>query len=109
MKKIWDEIGVFPVTEQRLTDQVKQIWSSKWLIDTEIEEIDRRCRDIIHEEETGTDNEGRSTDNEGSREEEQGAKGNGTDQQHIVEIPLDIDQECTGESSMGQNGEQQEV
>ena len=25
MKKIWDEIGVFPVTEQRLADQARQI------------------------------------------------------------------------------------
>ena len=65
MKKIWDEIGVFPVTEQRLANQAKQIRVNKWLTDTEIEEIDRRCRDIIHEEETGD-----STDNEGSREEE---------------------------------------
>ena len=101
MKKIWDEIGVFPVTEQRLADQARQIRVNKWLTDTEIEEIDRRCRDIIHEEETGD-----STDNEGSREEEQG---NSIDQQHVMEIQVDIDQECTGESSMGQNGEKQEV
>ena len=52
---------------------------------------------------------GDSTDNEGSREEEQGAQGNGIDQQHVMEIQVDIDQECTGESGMGQNGEQQEV
>ena len=104
MKKIWDEIGVFPVTEQRLADQARQIQVNKWLTDTEIEEIDRRCRDIIHEEETGD-----STDNERSREEEQGAQGNGFDQQHVMEIQVDIDQECTGESSMGHNGEQQEV
>ena len=104
MKEIWDEIRVFPVTEQRLTDQGMQIRVSKWLTDTEIEEIVRRCRDIIHEEETGD-----STDNEGSREGEQGAQGNGIDQQHVMEIQVDIDQECTGESSMGQNGEQQEV
>ena len=69
-----------------------------------IEEIDRRCRDTIHEEETGD-----STDNEGSREEEQSAQGNGIDKQHVMEIQVDIDQECTGESGMGQNGEQQEV
>ena len=24
MKKIWDEIGVFPVTQQRFTDQARQ-------------------------------------------------------------------------------------
>ena len=47
---------------------------NKWLTDTEIEEIDRRCRDIICEEKTGD-----LTYNEGSREEEQGAQGNGID------------------------------
>ena len=104
MKKMWDEIGVFPVTEQRLADQASQIPVNKWLTDTEIEEIDRRCREIVHEEETGD-----STDNEESREEQQGAQGNGTNQKHVMEIQGDIDQECTGESSMGQNGEQQEV
>ena len=66
--------------------------------------LDRRCRDIIHEEETGD-----STDNEGSREEEQGAQENGIDRQHVMEIQVDIDQEYTGESGTGQNGEQQEV
>ena len=49
MKKIWDEIGVLLVIEQRLADQAKQIRVNKWLTDTEIEKIDRRCRDIIHE------------------------------------------------------------
>ena len=36
MKKIWDEIGVFPVTEQRLSDQAMQIRVNKWLTDTEM-------------------------------------------------------------------------
>ena len=94
MKKIWDEIGVFPVTEQRLADQARQIRVNKWLTDTEIEEIDRRCRDIICQEETGD-----STDNEGSREEEQGTQGNDIDQRHVMEVQVDTDQECTGESS----------
>ena len=69
-----------------------------------IEEIDRRCRDIIHEEEAGD-----STHNEGSREEEQGAQGNGIDRQHVVEIHVDIDEEYTGESGARQSCEQQEV
>ena len=42
IKKIWDEIGVFPVTQQRLADQAKQIRTNKWLIDKEIEEIRRK-------------------------------------------------------------------
>ena len=62
-----------------MTDQVRQIRVNMWLTGTEIEEIDRRCRDIIHEEETGD-----STDNEESREEEQGAQGNGFDQHHVM-------------------------
>ena len=45
MKQIWDEIGVFDVTEQRLADQAKQIITNKWLIDVEIEEIERRCQE----------------------------------------------------------------
>ena len=42
MKKIWDEIGVFPATEQRLADQARQIRTSKWLTDIEIEETKRK-------------------------------------------------------------------
>ena len=42
MKKIWDEIGVFPVTEQRLADPARQIRTNKWLTDIEIEEIRRK-------------------------------------------------------------------
>ena len=33
MKKIRDETGVFPVTEQRLADQARQIRTDKWLTD----------------------------------------------------------------------------
>ena len=36
MKKIWDEIGIFPVTEQR-ADQARKIRTNKWLTDIEIE------------------------------------------------------------------------
>ena len=44
MKKIWDEIGVFPVTEQRLADQARQIRTNKWLTDIEIEKIRRNLK-----------------------------------------------------------------
>ena len=44
MKKIWDEIGVFPVTEQKLADQARQIRTNKWLTDTDIEEIRRKLK-----------------------------------------------------------------
>ena len=42
MKKIWDEIGFFPVTEQILADQAKQIRTNKWLTGTEIKKIRRK-------------------------------------------------------------------
>ena len=42
MKKLWDEIGVFLVTEQRLANQARQIRTNKWLTDIEIEEIRRK-------------------------------------------------------------------
>ena len=42
MKKIWDEIGVFLVTEQKLADQARQIRTNKWLTDMEIKEIKRK-------------------------------------------------------------------
>ena len=41
MKKIWDEIGVFPLTGQRLADQARQIRTKKWFIDIDIEEKKR--------------------------------------------------------------------
>ena len=41
MKKIWDEIGAFPVTKQGLADQARQIQTNKWLADIEIEELER--------------------------------------------------------------------
>ena len=47
MKKIWDEIGVFPLTNQKLADQVRQIWTNKWLADVEIEEIRRKLKQKI--------------------------------------------------------------
>ena len=36
MKKIWDEIGIFPITEQR-ADQARKIRTNKWFTDIEIE------------------------------------------------------------------------
>lgn len=39
MKKIWDEIRVFPATGQRLADQARQIRRNKWFTDIEIEEM----------------------------------------------------------------------
>ena len=42
MKKIWDKIGVFPVTKQRLADQARQIQTNKRLTDIAIEETRRK-------------------------------------------------------------------
>ena len=42
MKKMWYEIVVFPVTEQILADQARQIQTNKWLTDVEIEKIRRK-------------------------------------------------------------------
>ena len=44
MKKTWDEIGVFPVTEQRLAAQARQIRRNKWLTEMEVEEIRRKLK-----------------------------------------------------------------
>ena len=50
MKQIWDEIGVFSTTEQRLADQARQIRVNKWLTEMEIEEIKRMCQEKNEEE-----------------------------------------------------------
>ena len=42
IKKAWDEIGAFLVTEQKLADQARQIRTNKWLTDMEIEETKRK-------------------------------------------------------------------
>ena len=42
MKEIWKEIEVFPVTEQRLADQARQIRTKNWFTFIEIEEIRRK-------------------------------------------------------------------
>ena len=42
MKKIWDEIGVFPVAKQRLADPARQIRVNTWLKEIKIEETRRK-------------------------------------------------------------------
>ena len=41
MKQLWDEKGVFEVSEQRLADQARAIRTNDWLTKVEIEEIKR--------------------------------------------------------------------
>ena len=50
MHVIWNEIGMFNVTNQRLVDQKYNILISKWLLDLEWEEIQRDIEDIRHDE-----------------------------------------------------------
>ena len=49
MHAIWNEIGMFNVTEQNLDDQKNNILNRKWLSDLEMEEIQRNI-DIRHGE-----------------------------------------------------------
>ena len=46
MHVIWNEMGMFNVTEQRLVDQKINILKRKWLSDLELEEIQRSIEDI---------------------------------------------------------------
>ena len=50
MYAIWNEMGMFNVTEQRLVDQKNNILKRKWLSDLELEEIQRNIKDIGHGE-----------------------------------------------------------
>ena len=44
MMDIWDEIGVFKISEQRLADQARAIKTNGWLSDIEINKIKRNIR-----------------------------------------------------------------
>ena len=46
MHVIWNEMGMFNETEQRLVDQKNNILKRKWLSDLELEEIQRNIEDI---------------------------------------------------------------
>ena len=46
MHAIWNEKGMFNVTEQRLVDQKNNILKKKWLSDLELEEIQRNIKDM---------------------------------------------------------------
>ena len=46
MHVIWNEIGMFNVTEQWLVDQKNNILKRKWLSDLELEEIQRNIKDL---------------------------------------------------------------
>ena len=46
MHVIWNEMGMFNVTEQRLVDQKNNVFKRKRLSDLELEEIQRNIEDI---------------------------------------------------------------
>ena len=48
MHAIWNEIGMFNVTEQNLDDQKNNILKRKWLLDLELGKIQRKVDDIRH-------------------------------------------------------------
>ena len=45
MRRISDEIGIFQIVEQRLSDQARAIRTNDWLKNSEIEEIKRKITD----------------------------------------------------------------
>ena len=52
MFRVWQEIGLFESTEQRICDQTRAIHKKGWLSELEIEVIKRK----INQEETGDSN-----------------------------------------------------
>ena len=48
MHVILNEMGMFNVTEQRLIDHKNNILKRKWLLDLELEEIQRNIKEIRH-------------------------------------------------------------
>ena len=48
MHAIWNQQEMFSVTEHRSVDQANQIRNRKWLIDLELEEINRNIQDAAH-------------------------------------------------------------
>ena len=46
MHAIWNEMGMFNITERRLVDQKNNIFKRKWLSDLKLEEIQRNIEDI---------------------------------------------------------------
>ena len=44
MHVIWNEIGDFELTEQKLVGQARAIRTNKWLLDLELEQLQRESR-----------------------------------------------------------------
>ena len=71
MVGVWNEIGLFQITEAQLTSQSRCIRERGWLSDVEIEEIKRRIA------ETGQENNGIARDRGRHEEAETGLQDNG--------------------------------
>ena len=60
MIAIWNDIGVFEITEQRLADQNRMIRTNGWLSNVELDEIHRELIEDVQEQDdrgvTGADN-----------------------------------------------------
>ena len=76
MHALWNEKGMFQITEQRLLDQKAQIIRKKWLTDLELEEIKR----MIEHEESGVVGDVTSEDRNEYDEQETEINGNENDQ-----------------------------
>ena len=50
MHALWNEMGMFNVTEHRLLDQKNNMLKRKWLSDLELEEMQRNIEDTGHGE-----------------------------------------------------------
>ena len=51
LKRLWDELGVFEATEQRIACQARAIRLNEWLTSLEIEEIKQKIENNPHNEE----------------------------------------------------------
>ena len=52
MLKIWREIGLFEITEQRLADQTRVIRTNDWLSKAKLDEIQRKSKERENMEES---------------------------------------------------------
>ena len=85
MKRLWDEKGVFEVSEQRLADQARAIRTNDWLTTVEIEEIKRN----VEEEKVDSDNrkrlEGDIENNENEGEDRQSQENDANAEEEMID------------------------
>ena len=85
MKRLWDEKGVFEVSEQRLADQARAIRTNDWLTTVEIEEVKRN----VEEEKVDSDNrerlEGDIENNENEGEDRQSQENDANVEEEMID------------------------